>query len=98
MCLRAAIRRPLRSKRAMISPVRLRANASGLTRMRVRSMNFLSIRVRAAVAAGRRWLGHDGLFGGAAATAAARGGRRDGAGLGLAVGAQLPRRVDRLAA
>src|SRR3954454_13354608 len=108
MCFSAAMRRPLRSKRAMISPVRLRANASGLTRMRVRSMNFLSIRFRAAVAAGgdlrttlargRRWLGHDGLFGGAAATAAARGGRRDGAGLGLAVGAQLPRRVDRLAA
>src|SRR3954447_25341656 len=36
------MRRPLRSKRAMISPVRLRANASGLTRMRVRSMKFLS--------------------------------------------------------
>src|SRR4051812_3230088 len=38
MCLSATMRRPLRSKRAMISPVRLRANASGLTRMRVRSM------------------------------------------------------------
>src|SRR3954451_22955513 len=34
----ATIRRPLRSKRAMISPVRPRANASGLTRMRVRSI------------------------------------------------------------
>src|SRR5829696_7843819 len=42
MYLRVATRRPLRSKRAMISPVRLRANASGLTRMRVRSMYFLS--------------------------------------------------------
>ena len=38
MCLSATMRRPLRSKRAMISPVRPRANASGLTRMRVRSM------------------------------------------------------------
>src|SRR4051812_41212101 len=38
MCLRAAMRRPLRSKRAMISPVRPRAKASGLTRMSVRSI------------------------------------------------------------
>ena len=38
MCFSATMRRPLRSKRAMISPVRPRANASGLTRMRVRSM------------------------------------------------------------
>src|SRR4051794_41004961 len=37
MYLRATISRPLRSKRAMISPVRPRANASGLTRIRVRS-------------------------------------------------------------
>ena len=38
-CARSAtIRRPLRSKRAMISPVRPRANASGLTRISVRSM------------------------------------------------------------
>src|ERR1700761_3493113 len=33
---RAAIRRPLRSKRAMTSPVRARSKASGLTRIRVR--------------------------------------------------------------
>src|SRR3954447_23114320 len=38
MCLRATMRRPLRSKRATISPVRPRAKASGFTRMRVRSM------------------------------------------------------------
>src|SRR5512133_3223515 len=38
MYFRATMRRPLRSKREMISPVRPRANASGLTRMRVRSM------------------------------------------------------------
>ena len=37
MCLSATMRRPLRSKRAMISPVRPRANASGLTRIRVLS-------------------------------------------------------------
>ena len=44
MCLRATICSPLRSKRAMISPVRPRANASGLTRIRVRStMQFLSV-------------------------------------------------------
>src|ERR1700753_500327 len=33
---RAAIRSPLRSKRAITSPVRLRSKASGLTRIRVR--------------------------------------------------------------
>src|SRR3954465_8294883 len=38
MCLSATIFRPLRSKRAMISPVSPRAKASGLTRIRVRSM------------------------------------------------------------
>src|SRR3954452_7245197 len=36
--LSGAMRRPLRSKRAMISPVSPRAKASGLTRIRVRSM------------------------------------------------------------
>ena len=39
----AAMRRPLRSKRAMISPVRLRANASGFTRIRVRDMSVYSV-------------------------------------------------------
>src|SRR4051812_27336604 len=38
MCLSATIFSPLRSKRAMISPVSPRAKASGLTRIRVRSM------------------------------------------------------------
>src|SRR3954453_13949248 len=38
----ATIFSPLRSKRATISPVRPRANASGLTRIRVRSIRFLS--------------------------------------------------------
>src|SRR3954470_13417959 len=38
MCLAATIFRPLRSKRAMISPDSPRAKASGLTRIRVRSM------------------------------------------------------------
>src|SRR6478735_5289725 len=36
MVFRAAIRRPLRSKRAMTSPVRARSKASGFTRIRVR--------------------------------------------------------------
>src|SRR4051794_34004761 len=38
MCLAATIVRPLRSKRAMISPLSPRANASGLTRIRVLSL------------------------------------------------------------
>src|SRR3954452_25319598 len=37
MCFIAAIFRPLRSKRATISPARPRSNASGFTRIRVRS-------------------------------------------------------------
>src|SRR4051794_11479115 len=37
MCFIATILRPLRSKRATISPVRPRSNASGFTRIRVRS-------------------------------------------------------------
>ncbi len=52
ICFSAAIRRPLRSKRAMISPVRPRSNASGLTRIRVLSTgaSLLLVRgVRAAV-------------------------------------------------
>ena len=40
------MRRPLRSKRAMISPVRLRANASGFTRIRVRSTGLSLGQVR----------------------------------------------------
>src|SRR3954468_21779485 len=38
MCLAATIVSPLRSKRATISPLRPRANASGLTRIRVLSV------------------------------------------------------------
>src|SRR3954454_19759090 len=38
MCFRATIVSPLRSKRAMISPVRPFSKASGLTRIRVRSI------------------------------------------------------------
>src|SRR4051812_19319572 len=38
MCFRAVMRRPLRSKREMISPLRPRAKASGLTRMSVLSI------------------------------------------------------------
>src|SRR5687767_9180239 len=84
MCLSATILSPLRSKRAMISPVRLRANASGFTRIRVRSKTgpfdrsgaygLLLLRRRAAAARLRL------------------------ADLGLAVGADLPARVERLAA
>src|ERR671933_551825 len=93
----AAMRRPLRSKRAMISPVRLRANASGFTRIRVRSMR--SPRVGSALGARRRRLGGRRLLARGLAPAAPRAGRRGGrAHLGLAERAQLPRRVDGLAA
>src|SRR5215216_6986892 len=107
MYCRATILRPLRSKRAMISPVRPRANASGLTRIRVRSTKILSLRLatltslrfRFDVRALDRDLGGDGrLFGRLRPPAAAgRLGWR-GLHLRLAVRAQLPGRVDRLAA
>src|SRR3954470_21830962 len=48
MCLRAAIRSPLRSKRAITSPVRPRAKASGLTRINVLSIGLLSLGYSAA--------------------------------------------------
>src|SRR4029453_17206141 len=107
MCLRATIFRPLRSKRAMISPVRPRANASGLTRIRVRSTVEVPFVGLAAVAgafarlAVGRALGRDGRLvrGRGPAAAMARGLRRRlGVHLSLAVGAQLPRRGDRLSA
>src|SRR4051794_5508974 len=88
----AATRRPLRSKRARISPLSARWKASGLTRMRVRSTCGLG--------AGRRLrlahLGHGGLLGrrpGSPATPAWLGrlARDD---LGLAVGTHLPPRVE----
>src|SRR4051794_18035699 len=120
----ATIFRPLRSKRATISPVRPRAKASGLTRMRVRSTELLSFRIgafalrssvrrpaavhpcdpavgtadRRATLLCRRFGRHGRLIRGLAATAPTCRGRRAGARLGLAVGAQLPGRVDRLPA
>src|SRR4051812_3202219 len=103
----ATMRRPLRSKRARISPVRLRANASGLTRMRVRSTYWSSVvscfalpSPQAAtlqpgdVTSRRRHLSLGRLR--PAPAARPRGGRRHR--LGLAERAQLPRRVDRLGA
>src|SRR5687768_3511121 len=85
MCLSAAIRRPLRSKRAMISPVRPREKASGFTKIKV-----LSTGVPFAGESGRN--GRLLLGGG---TAAARRGLSD---LRLAVRADLPARVERLPA
>src|SRR3954467_15379704 len=102
MCFRATMRSPLRSKRAMISPVRPRANASGLTRMRVRSIRGGLLRVLL-----RRRLERRRRLGlelelvrparAAAAPAAARRGR-DARDLRLAVRADAPRRVQRLRA
>ena len=117
MCLRATILRPLRSKRAMISPVRLRSKASGLTRIRVLSTWLLSVGVtarggRSAVprrrcrpaAGGGLAVGRGADRGRARVPARARRSgpaRRAGPAwpdLGLAVGADLPARVERLAA
>src|SRR3712207_9053248 len=98
MCLRATIFRPLRSKRAMISPVRPRAKATGLTRIRVRSDAMAGQRSPAAllrrVVHGRRLLG-DAAAGGARGGRHRRGARHD---LVLAVRADLPARVQRLGA
>src|SRR3954451_11192143 len=102
MCLRAAIRSPLRSKRAMSSPVRPRSNASGLTRISVLSIDLLSWGLRLGV--GRGGLLDRGVRGayrtrrgsGSAPVpwaAGLRGGLSD---FGLAVGADLPARVERL--
>src|SRR3954469_8314966 len=92
MCFIATIFRPLRSKRAMISPVRPRANASGLTRMRVRSTGSPSSRCS-------EFAGLDGRLFVLGTPAPARAPRRDRARhLGLAVRADRPRRVQRLAA
>src|SRR5918998_3485751 len=96
----ATIVRPLRSKRATISPVRPRAKASGLTRMSVLSMESFQSLEPGTGSGGcpRRGLGRHGrLVRRGPPPAALRGGRRC-AGLRLAVGAQLPRRVDGLAA
>src|SRR5664280_831074 len=56
ICCRAARRRPLRSNRVMISPVRLRAKASGLTRMSVRSTTVVLLEMGCG-SGGRRLLG-----------------------------------------
>src|SRR5918994_3499760 len=112
MCWRATIFRPLRSKRAMISPVKPRANASGLTRIRVRSIGSsrraltplaaaLAVSFAFAVRAlDRDRLGGDGRLVGRGRPPAAAGclRRRRRLHLRLAVRAHLPRRVDRLAA
>src|SRR5829696_6986281 len=118
MCLRAAIASPLRSKRAMISPVSRRAKASGLMRTRVRSKPGLP-ECRLAVLAGGRANGFAGrgapLGGGRATAVGSRGGLGPGPGrggsgrasagaplrardLGLAERADLPARIERLAA
>src|SRR3954462_9079475 len=94
----AAIRSPLRSKRAMISPVSPRANASGLTRMRVRSIGSV-LRRFGSSGRGRRLVRRGRLaleLGGAAAPPARH--RRVAGDLGLAVRADRPVRVERLAA
>src|SRR4051794_4195855 len=104
MCCRATIRRPLRSKRAMISPVRPRANASGLTRMRVRSMGGCVLLggllrgrlVRGGGLEGGSRLGRELLVGGRSPPPAA-GRRRDAGDLGLAVRADAPVGIERLA-
>src|SRR3954454_21061619 len=92
MCLMATMRRPLRSKRAMISPVRPRANASGLTRMRVRSTTSPSVQ-------GSEFARLDGRLSALRAPPPPRAPRLDRAGhLGLAERADRPRRIERLAA
>src|SRR3954452_3372462 len=107
MCLAATILRPLRSKRAMISPDRPRANASGLTRINVFSMAGSVSATSAArrLAGGRRLfelglrlgrLGGDRRLVRRLAPAAARRGRGRRARLGLAERADAPRGVDRL--
>src|SRR3954453_10388326 len=107
MCFSAAMRRPLRSKRARISPVSPRANASGLTRIRVRSIGGLL----GSGSAGRR-LGRSGALRGLGRALrglgalralrrlgpAAPAARRLARDLRLAVGAELPLGVQRLAA
>src|SRR4051794_26338848 len=89
MSLSCARCRPLRSKRAMISPVRRRANASGLTRIRVRSIYVQLLKVEA-----RR--GRLAVARGRPPADASR--PRDVVELRLAVGAELPAWVQRLAA
>src|SRR3954470_21377926 len=70
MCFMAAIRRPLRSKRARISPVRPRANASGFTRIRVRSKGVPPCQVVSGRGRGVRRMGGSSGLGRAAGWAA----------------------------
>src|SRR5436190_4740398 len=97
---RATIRRLLRSKREMISPVSPAEKASGLTSTSVRSiaardLSGCSPSAARGLAAGRR-LAERGLvgarLGGPAPPGPVRLGRSD---LGLAVGAQAPARLER---
>src|SRR5436305_9901822 len=106
---RAAIRRPLRSKRAITSPVRARSKASGLTRIRVRLTAgapllfgwfcpFCRLRrsffaARSGLPFGRRRLALLGVT-----TFAPRPLLAAAPQVRLAVGAETPARVDRLAA
>src|SRR4051794_25186438 len=110
MCCSATIVRPLRSKRAMISPVRPRAKASGLTRISVLSMassvsattTTRSFARGCGLCFGDRLrlggLGRDRRLIRRLAPATARRGRGRSAGLCLAERADAPRRVDRLRA
>src|SRR5215212_4982469 len=91
----ATIRRPLRSKREMISPVRPPEKASGLTRMRVRSIAARDLSGCSAGAgpglAGRRGLGDRRLLAARLAGPTPPGpARLGGADLRLAVGAHAP--------
>src|SRR5262245_6474283 len=98
MYVSATIFRALRSKRAMISPVRPRANASGLTRMRVRSMwGEPSVGLLWRRLVGRRRFGLE-LLARAPAAPAARWRGRHARDLSLAVGADPPGGIQRLAA
>src|SRR6187399_491775 len=112
MCFAAMIFRPLRSKRAMISPDRPRANASGLTRISVFSMASSvsassatrclagsgGLRLGLGELGGLRRLRGDRRLVGRLATTATRGRRGGRARLGLAERADAPRGVDRLRA
>src|SRR3954453_16944430 len=98
------MRRPLRSKRAITSPLRARSKASGLTRIRVRLTAGAPFRslwtgpLFGGGACGRLVLGR----GGGSLFARRRGARAARSFLlrqrGLAVRAEGPARVDRLAA
>src|SRR5215203_6857837 len=107
MDLRAAIRSPLRSKRAITSPVRARSKASGLTRISVRLtagapllLGWLSpfVRLRRCFPATWRSLARWRLALLGVSTFAARLLAAAAAEVRLAVGAEAPTRVDRLAA